>query len=237
VALNDKKIRISLKKWIKMERIPAVLASSYEKATRLAIESYYHQVAREVVSVFKKGSLLDLGTGPGNLPLEIVRLAPEIRVVGIDLSRRLIRMARSRAQEANLSKYLVFEVADAADLRFDDESFDMVISTGMLHSLKKPLKVLKEIFRVLKRGGEAWIYDPARITHHIDKHQWRASLNRRERFFLWLFGLLGLQKPIVLYSRTEIVPLIEAAGFSSYAVDEGDGEIRIKIKKSTLKLN
>ena len=54
-----------MKKRIKIERIPGVLASSYEKATNLAVESYYQQVAEEVVFVFKKGRLLDLGTGPG----------------------------------------------------------------------------------------------------------------------------------------------------------------------------
>lgn len=220
-----------MKKWIKLERIPGVLASSYEKATKLAIESYYREVAEEVVAVFNSGALLDLGTGPGNLPVEIIKRAPEIQIVGIDLSRRLIRMARSRVQSMNLPKHISFEVANAANLRFDDDSFDMVISTGMLHSLKKPSNVLKEIYRVLKQGGEAWIFDPARITSYIDKSQWCASLNRRERFFLWLFGLLGLQKPIVLYSRDEIAPLIEAAGFISYTIDEADGEVRIKMKK------
>lgn len=220
-----------MRKWIKIERIPGVLASSYEKATKLAVESYYHQVAEEVVSVFKEGLLLDLGTGPGNLPVEIIKLAPGIQIVGVDLSRQLIRMARARALKAGFSKRIVFEVANAAKLRFNDESFDMVISTGMLHSLKNPTKVLKEIYRVLKPGADAWILDPARITHYIDKSRWRASLNLRERFFLWLFGLLGLQKPIELYSRNEVVPKIEAAGFMSYTVDEGDGEIRIKLKK------
>jgi len=220
-----------MKKWIKLERIPGVLASSYEKATKLAIESYYREVAEEVVAVFNSGALLDLGTGPGNLPVEIIKRAPEIQIVGIDLSRRLIRMARSRVQSMNLSKHISFEVANAANLRFADDSFDMVISTGMLHSLKKPSNVLKEIYRVLKQGGEAWIFDPARITSYIDKRQWCASLNRRERFFLWLFGLLGLQKPIVLYSRDAIAPLIEAAGFISYTIDEADGEVRIKMKK------
>ena len=220
-----------MKKWIKIERIPGVLASSYEKATKLAVESYYHRVAEEVVSVFKQGLLLDVGTGPGNLPVEIIKLAPGIQIVGVDLSRQLIRMARARARKAGFSQQIVFEVANAANLRFDDDSFDMVISTGMLHSLRKPSKVFKEIFRVLKQGGNAWVYDPARVTQHIEKRQWKSSLNARERFFLWFFGLLGLQKPIELYSRNEMVPIIEAAGFDSYAVDEGDGEIRIKMKK------
>ena len=101
-----------MRKWIQIERIPGVLASSYEKATRLAIESYYHQVAEEVVSVFKKGVLLDLGTGPGILPVEIVKRAPEIRIVGVDLSRCLIRMARNRAQEANATSGCHTEIVE-----------------------------------------------------------------------------------------------------------------------------
>lgn len=197
----------------------------------MAVESYYRQVAEEVVFQFKAGTLLDLGTGPGFLPVEIVKRAPEIQIVGVDLSRRLIRMARNRAKSANLSKHLVFEVANAANLRFGDDSFDMVISTGMFHSLKNPSKVLREIFRVLKPGGDAWIYDPAKIIHYIDKSQWRDSLNAKERFFLWVFGLLGLQKPIVVHTREEIIPLIEAAGLKLYTFDEGNGEIRIKMKK------
>lgn len=220
-----------MKKWIKIERIPGVLASSYEKASKLAIESYYRQVAEEVVSVFNEGTLLDLGTGPGNLPVEIIKRAPGIQIVGVDLSRQLIRMARDHTQNAGLSENTSFEVGDAAGLRFRDDSFDMVISTGMLHSLKRPTRVLKEIYRVLKKGGESWIYDPARIIQYIDRSQWRASLTPQERFFLWLFGLFGLHNPIAVYSREQVIPLIEAAGFKSYTVEEGDGEIRIKLKK------
>lgn len=197
----------------------------------MAVESYYRQVATEVVSVFKEGCMLDLGTGPGNLPVEIIKRAPGIQIVAIDLSRPLIRLAQARALDAGLSQYVSFEVGNAAKLSFVNNRFDMVISTGMLHSLRKPTAVLKEIYRVLKPGGEAWIYDPARITQYIDRRQWKASLSARERFFLWLFGLIGLHKPIAVYSRENVIPLIEDAGFHSYTVEEGDGEIRIKLKK------
>ena len=220
-----------MEKWIKIERIPGVLASSYQKATLLAIESYYRQVAQEIISVFKDGRLLDLGTGPGNLPLEIVKLAPGIKIIGVDLSRQLIRMAQTRALATGLADRASFEVGNAARLRFADETFDMVISTGMLHSLRKPVNVLTEINRVLKKGGKAWIYDPARIIQYIDKSHWKASLNPRERFFLWLFGLFGLHKPIVVYSRDQVIPMIEDAGFKQYRIKEREGEIQIKLKK------
>jgi ubiquinone/menaquinone biosynthesis C-methylase UbiE len=220
-----------MNKFLKIERIPGVLASSYEKATRLAIESYYGQVAGEIVSNFKEGSILDLGTGPGYLPVEIVKRSPAIKIVGVDLSRKLIQMANINAKKAGVSDSVSFEVGNAANLRYNNEAFDMVISTGMLHSLKNPINVLIEINRVLKKGGEAWIYDPARIIQFIDQKKWKASLNFPERFFLWFFGLLGLHKPIAVYRRDQVIPMIEAAGFKTHTIEEGQAEIRMKLKK------
>jgi ubiquinone/menaquinone biosynthesis C-methylase UbiE len=220
-----------MNKLFKIERIPGVLASSYEKATQLAIDSYYSQVAEEIVSYFKEGTILDLGTGPGHLPVEILKRSPAIRIVGVDLSHKLIQMAIDNAMKAGVSDRVSFEVGNASKLRYNNEVFGMVISTGMLHSLKNPVNVLIEMHRVLKTGGEAWIYDPARIIQYIDRKKWKASLNLKERFFLWFFGLLGLHKPIAVYRREEVLPMIEAAGFKLHAIEEGDGEIRMKLKK------
>ena len=140
-------------------------------------------------------------------------------------------MAQSNAAIAGLSSRLQFEVGNAANLHFNDDKFNMAISTGMLHSLKKPEMVLKQIYRVLKRGGQAWIYDPANIATCIDIKKWKASLNLRERSFLWFFGLLGLHKPIQTYTRKQVIPMIEATHFESYDIDERKNEIRIKLWK------
>jgi ubiquinone/menaquinone biosynthesis C-methylase UbiE len=220
-----------MKQWIKIEKIPGVLASSYEKATRMVIEAYYGQVAEEIVSSFQSGEILDLGTGPGYLPIEIVRRAPDINIIGVDLSRKLIHMAQANAAKSGLSHQLRFEVGNSASLRFDDDVFDMVISTGMLHSLKNPVAVLKEIYRVLKKGSEAWIYDPANVTPYIDKKKWKASLNIRERSFLWFFKLLGLHNPIAAYTREQVIPMIAATDFEAFEIDERKNEIRIKLRK------
>jgi ubiquinone/menaquinone biosynthesis C-methylase UbiE len=44
-------------------------------------------------------------------------------------------------------------------MSFEDSSFDLIVSTGSLHHWKKPLHVINEIYRVLKDGRQAWIYD------------------------------------------------------------------------------
>lgn len=214
-----------------IERIPAPLASLYEKATRLVIESYYSGVAEEIVSSFKRGTLLDLGTGPGYLPIEIVKRSPSIRCDGIDLSRRLVKMARGNARKAGVANRLNFEVGNAANLRFEDESYDMVISTGMLHMLRDPVGVLEECYRVLKSGGEAWIYDPARVSSQMDKEKWRASLNIIERISYVLFKLYLRIRPPHTYGREQVEEMIAATKFTEYEIEEEDREIKVKLRK------
>jgi ubiquinone/menaquinone biosynthesis C-methylase UbiE len=220
-----------MKQWIRIERIPGPLASSYEKASRMVIDTYYSKVAAEIVSSGITGRMLDLGCGPAYLSIEIVKQSAGINIVGIDLCGKLIQVAQANVAKAGLSERLRFETGNAAKLHFEDASFDMVLSTGMLHSLKHPLQVLKEIHRLLKKDGMAWIYDPASVSSKINKAEWRASLTFREKFFLAFFKSLGLLKPIQPYTRDQIVPLIEMVGYKSYDIKEGRGEIKIILRK------
>jgi len=220
-----------LKQRIIIQRIPAPLASIYEKATRMVIDSYYGQVAEEVVSDLRTGTILDLGTGPGYLPIEIVKRTPSIRVNGIDLSSKLISMARENALKAGVADRLNFEIGNAARLRFEDGSYDMVVSTGMLHMLKSPVKVLRECYRVLKSGGETWIYDPAQVSSQIDKRKWKASLTFREKIIYRLFTLYTLINPPHTYNRKQIIEMIAATNFKEYWIEEKDKEIKLKLLK------
>lgn len=198
----------------------------------MVIERYYRPLAEEIVSNLKEGTILDLGTGPGYLLLEIAKQSPSAKVVGIDLSRKLIHMAQANASRAGFANRLEFEVGNASKLRFPDDLFDMVISTGMFHSLRHPLDVLREMYRVLKKGGEAWIYDPAQIASKIDVSKWKASLTLYDRFSLWLFTVLGLCKPsIKTYSRSQVIHMIETTNFREYGVEEADGEMKIRLIK------
>ncbi len=208
------------------------MASSYEKATRMVIDTYYRRIAQEIVSGINKGIILDLGTGPGYLPIEMAKLAPSIQIIGIDLSRKLIRMALKNASEAGLSERLTFLRGNSAGLRFENACFDMVTSTGMLHSLKDPVKVLREIYRVLKEGKEAWIYDPSEVESQIDIQKWKTSLTYRDKFFLRVFKLFKLQSAsIKTYNREQAVSMVEATDFKKYWIDYKNNKIKIRLLK------
>jgi len=220
-----------VKRRVLIESIPAPMASLYEKATRLVIESYYSQVAEQIVSHLKSGTILDLGTGPGYLPIEIVKRSSSITCNGIDLSRKLIKLACDNAVKAGVAGRLHFEVGNAAELRFEDKSYDMVISTGMLHMLKDPVKVLSECYRVLKPGGEAWIYDPARVSSQLNKKKWMASLTFLERLSYLLFKLYTRIIPPHTYSRAQVEEMIAESRFKDYSIEKEDKEIKLKLRK------
>jgi len=150
-----------MRKWLKKvlpEKIPAFGAVFYNFLPARMFEPHYRDIA-SAVSLREGSVLVDVGTGPGWLPIEIARLSPAVNIIGIDLSEKMIAIAQKNKQKYAESKRVNFLVMNAAAMEFADNSLDMVISTGTMHHWKEPVKVINEIFRCLKPGCEAWIYD------------------------------------------------------------------------------
>ena len=140
------------------ERIPSFGAVFYDLVPAKIFLPHYRMVAREVSAV-AKGAILDIGTGPGILPLEIARLLPATRIIGIDVSEKMIAIARKHNRRRYGLGNVEFRVMNANALAFEDCSLDMVISTGSFHHWKDAAKIFDQIYRCLKAGCEAWIYD------------------------------------------------------------------------------
>jgi len=141
-----------------IEGIPAPEAYIFYLTTKTR-KCLYESLSEEIVSKINQGKILDIGTGSGNLPIEIAKRAPNLKIIGIDISKVLIKIARKMAKRENVENTVKFEVKSAYNLKFEDSRFDLVISLGVVHHLKYPLRAFNEIYRVLKPGREAWIYD------------------------------------------------------------------------------
>jgi ubiquinone/menaquinone biosynthesis C-methylase UbiE len=109
--------------------------------------------------------VLDVGTGPGGVPVAIARAQPLLRVDGLDLSEDMIAYARQAAVAAGLAGRVTFTVGDVADLPYPDGTFDLVVSSMSQHHWADVRGGVREVRRVLRPGGRAWIYD-ARIALH-----------------------------------------------------------------------
>ena len=100
-----------------------------------------------------KGTVLDMGTGPGTLPHLLAEIAPNTRVIGIDLERALLQDAQEDALRNAVHDRASFLLADAHALPFSDGSFDMVVSIASLHLWHDRQKCVCESYRVLKQGA------------------------------------------------------------------------------------
>ncbi len=104
--------------------------------------------------------VLDVGCGTGTLAIEVVRRVGRAgRVAGVDPGTEQIARARSKAARRNLP--IDFQIGVIEHLPFPDQTFDVVLSTLMMHHLPHSLKRqgLAEIARVLKPGGRLVIAD------------------------------------------------------------------------------
>lgn len=97
--------------------------------------------------------VLEIGCGIG---MDSFQMASHgLKVTGVDLTEVAVETVRQRFSSKGLPGQ--FEVADATQLAFEDNRFDYVYSFGVLHHTQDTEKSIREVYRVLKPGGEARI--------------------------------------------------------------------------------
>jgi ubiquinone/menaquinone biosynthesis C-methylase UbiE len=117
--------------------------------------------------------ILDVGTGPGLVPLRIAASRADLELHAVDLSPEMIEQARRNAADANAAVTLT--VGDVARLPFDSDSFDLVLSTFSAHHWTDPAAGLLDIVRVLRPGASAWLYDFRWALHRTQAAAGRIS--------------------------------------------------------------
>ena len=145
-------------------------------------------------------AVLDVGCGTGTLAMEVARrVGTTGRVAGVDPGTQQI--ARARAKAARCDVPIEFQIGLIEQLPFPDQTFDVVLSTLMMHHLPNTLKCqgLAEIARVLKPGGRLVIAD-------FKRKQERAG--QATRFHA---GGSGLQ---------DLAALVKEAGFEHLETEE-----------------
>jgi SAM-dependent methyltransferase len=125
-------------------------------------------------------NILDVGCGAGWLSRRLAKMAPEGRVVGMDISDQMIRVARRTSAE---HENLLFVTGEAEEIPWEANFFHHAISVESAYYWPEPAAGIREMFRVLRPGGAAWILiNYYRNNPHC--HQWGPLLAVKTRLLL-----------------------------------------------------
>ncbi len=137
------------------------IARWYAKNTKGNREQFKNWAKLVNDKVADGGNILEVAPGPGYLSIELAKLG-KFNVIGLDISKTFVEIAQNNALEAEVKAE--FQEGDASNMPFDNETFDFVICTAAFKNFTKPIKALKEMYRVLKPNGKALIIDLRRDT-------------------------------------------------------------------------
>ena len=189
------------------------IADEYDKIMRKDRDKgilYTNDIIRYGIN---NGSSLEIGHGPGYLGLEWLSKTGNTTLTGIDISARMVYIAGKNAEEYGFpherAKYIE---GDAHELPFDDEFFDSIFSNATLHELASPVKVLNEIFRVLKHGGKYYVSDLRRDMNPLIRYFMKRSAKSAEL-------VSGLVSSInSAYTKKEVEELMAQCNFKNYSI-------------------
>ena len=191
-------------------------ADEYSRYSLMQTEYGWKQLAQ--LDLAGSETVLDIGCGDGRITVELARLVPRGKVVGVDSSPEMIAAAR----RAHLLRQpnLTFELIDATKLTFESR-FDLVFSTSALHWVKDHRVVLNGIWHALKPGGKIHLTFGARGTLSglapvagalTQDPRWRAKIG-------------GVGNPFGLYGPEEYRKWVEEVGFVVERVDLIDRDV------------
>jgi ubiquinone/menaquinone biosynthesis C-methylase UbiE len=116
--------------------------------------------------------VLEIGCGLGTDGAQFAKAGADY--TGVDLTDAAVELARRRFELFNLTGK--FQTADAEQLNFPDESFDLVYSHGVLHHTPDTAKAIREIHRVLGPGGRAIV-----MLYHRNSYNYRVNISLLRR--------------------------------------------------------
>jgi ubiquinone/menaquinone biosynthesis C-methylase UbiE len=203
------------------------IASWYAKNTGRD-RTRFTKIARRLAErVRPRAEILEVAPGPGYLAIELATRG--YRVTALDISASFVKIARDNAASAGVS--VDVRHGNASLMPLADASFDAIVCVAAFKNFTDPLAAINEMYRVLRPGGEASIFDlrkdatRSEIDAEVRQMQlsaWNALVTR------WTFELLLLKRA---YSGQELERMAAQSKFSDADVAEDGIGVELRLKR------
>jgi ubiquinone/menaquinone biosynthesis C-methylase UbiE len=203
-------------------------ARQYDEFTKTTFAVIYPVIAGQVLerTGISRGTCLDVGSGPAPLAIALA-LQSDLRVTALDSSPEMQSLAARNIHDRGLEGRVIPMLGDVHAIPADRETFDLVVSRGSYHFWEDLPVAFREIYRVLKSGGMAYIGG----GYGSPEARERVLAGRKKR------GIVddpdNPSRPRFRKFRPgEIESSIEAAGIEDYRIISDDSGFWMLIRKS-----
>lgn len=198
----------------------------YDEQSRTVKRPLYEYYAQKIKTNTQivEGKCLDVGSCGGYLGLELAKIT-RLHVTFFDLSKEALEKAVLHLSEDDLEERGATLEGDVHAIPLDDETMDLVISRGSIPFWEDPALALKEIYRVLKKGGKTYVgggKGTPEIKRQIEDNM-RARGQEIDREAMEKMHGDGM--------RRDYDALLNSVGITQYTIDRAGDGIWIKMWK------
>lgn len=145
-------------------------------------------------------SLIDLGSGPAQIPILFATKAPNLVITALELAESMIELAHQNIQAAGMSSRITVEKQDIKSTTLPKHSFDIVVSNSCIHHMHNPVELFREAKRLVSKGGLIYFKDLLRpnsfeeLKQLVDKYAYNDSDYQKTLFYNSLHASLTLDE-------------------------------------------
>ena len=183
----------------------------------------YPHLAAQVMEYYgqSSGDVLELGPFAGGISVELARLHPGLKITLAAQESGMVDFLRMEMEGAGLDRKIELECCELDNLAFESSLFDLVIFMGAYFFLDEESRVLREIYRVLKEGGIAF------VGGGYGKNTPQALIDEIANTSRDLNDQLGRRRVTV----GEVESMVKRAGLSDHARIEKEGGLWLVLNK------
>jgi len=193
---------------------PVSEAARFDRVASKVFKEVYPALAGQILEDYgiTKGTCLDIGCGPAYLSIQLAK-ASDLEIIGVDIDSEAVRIAKRNVRRAGLADRIQIEAGDVHRLRFADGEADLIVSRGSFLFWNDRVQAFKEVYRVLKPNGVAFIGGGMGRSIPPEK---KEGIKKK----LEAAGIVRSNRPTV--TRYEMEETLDLAGIPSYRI-VGDG--------------
>ena len=131
------------------------ISGQYDLINNLLTFGLHNKWKSEIVEIAKKKNprkILDMATGTADIAIMLSNIK-NCEIIGLDISSKMIEIGKRKINSLNLYKKISLDIGDAENIKYADDTFDIVAVGYGVRNFENLNKGLNEIYRVLKKNG------------------------------------------------------------------------------------